>query len=63
MRNSVKIALSVALMTMVAQFSFGMAVLADDHNRHRCGIAITTDIVTTGSMALQARSPARAYRF
>jgi hypothetical protein len=37
MRNSVKIALSVALMTMVAQFSFGMAVLADDHDRHRWG--------------------------
>jgi hypothetical protein len=63
MRSSAKIALSVALMTMVAQFSFGMAALADDHDHYRRGIAITTEIVTTGSMALQARSPARAYPF
>jgi hypothetical protein len=36
MRNSAKIALSVALMTMVAQVSFGMAALADrDHDGDR----------------------------
>ena len=35
MRNSAKIALSVALMTMVAQVSFGMAALADDHDHYR----------------------------
>ena len=37
MRNSAKVALSVALMTMVAQFSFGMAALADDHDRYQWG--------------------------
>jgi len=37
MNNPAKIALSIALMTMVAQFSFGMAALADDHDHYRWG--------------------------
>jgi len=37
MRNSAKIALSVALMTMAAQFPLGMGALADDHDRYSGG--------------------------
>jgi hypothetical protein len=36
MRNSARIALLVALMTVAAQFSFGSA-LADDHDRNSWG--------------------------
>ena len=35
MKNSAKIAFSVALMTMAAQFPLGMVALADDHGHDR----------------------------
>jgi hypothetical protein len=37
MGNSAKIALSVALMAMAAQFPLGMGALADDHDRNSWG--------------------------
>ena len=37
MRNSARIALLVALMTLAAQFPLGMGALADDHDRNSWG--------------------------
>jgi hypothetical protein len=63
MRNSVKIALSVVLIVIAAQFPLGVGALADHHDRDWWGIAIIMEIVTMRSVAPLGRLPAPDYPF